>query len=67
MKLIKHNALALAVAVALSAGLVGCEKQDDVPDERYTGVPTNGQSCKEFYKLPANQTKCTQQDGRGGK
>lgn len=67
MKLIKHNALALAIAVTLSAGLVGCEKQDDVPDERYTGVPHNGQSCKEFYKLPANQSKCTQQDGRGGR
>ena len=59
-------ALALASTIAL-VSLAGCEKQDNVPDERYTGVPTNGQSCKQFYKLPVNQIKCSNQDGRGGR
>ena len=58
--------LALASTLALTV-LAGCEKQDNVPDETYKGVPHNGQSCKEFYKQPANQSKCTMQDGRGGK
>lgn len=64
----KHTSIALALASTLAlVSLVGCEKQDGVPDEVYKGVPTNGQSCKQFYKLPVNQARCIQQDGRGGK
>lgn len=61
----KHTSIALALASTLAlVSLAGCEKQDNVPDEFYKGVPTNGQSCKQFYKLPSNQTKCTQAEGR---
>lgn len=64
----KHSIFSMALASTLALTvLAGCEKQDGTPDETYTGVPTNGQSCKQFYKLPANQSKCIQQDGRGGK
>jgi hypothetical protein len=55
--------MALASTLALTV-LAGCDKQDDVTNEAYKGVPHNGQSCKEAYKLPANQVKCTQAEGR---
>ena len=57
----KYGSIALALALTV---LVGCEKQDNVADEAYKGVPTNGQSCKEAYKLPANQVKCTNAESR---
>ena len=61
----KASALALAISLA-SAGLAGCDGPKEHVNESYKGVPTNGQSCKDFYKLPANQVKCTQAEGRGG-
>lgn len=64
----KHSIFGMALASTLALTvLAGCDKQDDVTNEAYKGVPHNGQSCKEFYKLPANEAKCTQQDGRGGR
>ena len=61
----KHSSIALVLASTLALTvLAGCEKQDGVADESYKGVPTNGQSCSQFYKLPANQVKCTQAEGR---
>lgn len=55
----KFSACALALAV-----LVGCDGPKEHVNESYQGVPKNGQSCKEFYQLPANQVKCTQAEGR---
>ena len=57
----KFNSTALALALTV---LAGCEKQDNVADEVYKGVPTNGQTCKQFYKLPVNQVKCTNAESR---
>lgn len=60
----KHSSIALALASVLAlTALVGCEDKASV-NESYKGVPTNGQSCKEFYQLPANQVKCTNAEGR---
>lgn len=64
----KHSSIALVLASTLALTvLVGCDGAKDHVNESYQGVPKNGQSCKEFYKLPANQTKCTMQDGHGGR
>lgn len=64
----KVKALALALAIGVGAGaLAACDGSKEHVNESYQGVPKNGQSCKEFYQLPANQTKCTMQDGHGGK
>lgn len=64
----KTKSAALALAVVVGAGLIAaCDGSKEHVNEVYQGVPKNGQSCKEFYKLPANQTKCTMQDGHGGK
>lgn len=59
MKRILFSGLALALATTV---LVGCDSAGK--NESYTGVPKNGQSCKEFYQLPANQVKCTNAEGR---
>lgn len=60
----KHSSIALALASILAlTALVGCEDKASV-NEAYKGVPTNGQSCKEFYQLPANQVKCTNTESR---
>lgn len=48
----------LLVALAL----IGCDK--DSSNESYTGVPTDGRSCKEAYKLEANVVKCTNAESR---
>lgn len=63
----RFRAAALAAVLLGSMALAGCDGPKDHVNESYQGVPTNGQSCKEFYQLPANQVKCTNQDGRGGK
>ena len=55
-------ALVLVSTLALTV-LVGCDGAKDHVNESYKGVPTNGQSCKQAYKLPANQMKCTQSEG----
>lgn len=61
----KHSIFAMALASTLALTvLAGCDKQDDVTNEAYKGVPHNGQSCKQFYQLPANQMKCTQAESR---
>lgn len=63
----KHSYIALILASTLALTvLVGCDGAKDHINESYKGVPHNGQSCKEAYKLPANEAKCTRQDGRGG-
>lgn len=60
----KHSSIALALASVLALSvLTGCGEGPSV-NESYKGVPTNGQSCKEFYQLPANQVKCTNAEGR---
>lgn len=61
----KHSSIALALASTLALTvLAGCDSSKDHVNEAYKGVPTNGQSCKEFYQLPANQVKCTNAEGR---
>lgn len=61
--MLKMKAVSLALAVALgSVALVGCDSAGK--NESYTGVPKNGQTCKEFYQVPANQVKCTNADSR---
>ena len=52
-------ALASLFAVLL---LAGCGKGSD--NESYTGVPKDGRTCAQAYKLPANVAKCTQADSR---
>lgn len=42
--------------------LVGCGEGSD--NESYTGVPKDGQTCVEAYKLPVNVGKCVQAEGR---
>lgn len=54
----------LGLSALLLVALVGCKEATDSRDEAYQGLPTNGKACNEFYKLPANQTKCTAQEGR---
>lgn len=56
----KHSSIALVLASTLALTvLVGCDGAKDHGNESYKGVPHNGQSCKQAYKLPANQMKCT--------
>lgn len=52
--------LVLSVAVA---GLVGCKQEADLT-ETYAGVPTDGKTCLEAYKLPSNQVKCSNTESR---
>ena len=61
--MLKMKSLSLALAVAVGAlALTACDNPGK--NESYTGVPKNGQSCKEFYQSPANQVKCTNAEGR---
>lgn len=53
-----------AILVAMTAALllIGCGEGSN--NESYNGVPKDGKSCADTYKLPANVDKCVQAEGR---
>ena len=54
----------LGLSALLLLAVVGCKEASEPVVESYKGLPPAGQACKDFYKLPANQTQCTAQEGR---